>query len=198
MAQHRCNCGSSTSPAVTVRVDGSRRITLRNRKFLKPINSVCSNQKRWIDLVPSIESENNVPQQQPEQCSTIEEPNRTSSDPITPHLQLKTFQTTSPSPPASPLSTLQIQKPATAASKPHCTTLQLSKQPLPTTVPLSSPLNRLKPSASQMYKNIHCQPSQGSDSPNWRLPESSSRPRRQRQQRLVYDAASGSYRKPCN
>ena len=102
----------------TVRVDGSRRITLRNRKFLKPINSVCSNQKRWIDLVPSIESENNPPQQQPEQCSTIEEPNRTSSDPITPHLQLKTFQTTSPSPPASPLSTLQkTMQLATSSSK---------------------------------------------------------------------------------
>ena len=80
----------------TVRVDGSRRITLRNRKFLKPINSVCSKQKRWIDPVPSIESENNAPQQKPEQCSTIEEPNRTSSDTITPHLQLQTLQNTSP------------------------------------------------------------------------------------------------------
>ena len=142
-------------------VDGSRRITLRNRRFLRPIEPVL--RRRW-DNAPSVAPEPSQPTQQYD--STVRTPERTADPSATPqHLEYpidnrQFTETTIPTPSSerelqtvSPDTALELLPPA------ECTSVDRNELSNPVTSPFEPrrstrdrrPRRQLSPTMSGMY-----------------------------------------------
>ena len=197
-----------------VRVDGSRRLTLRNRKFLKPINPVYKSQNDW-DFIRSDTAFSVAEKQSTEHepCITSHPsqsiadvgtkatsksiqpqiPNATSTD--------KQNDITEPrSPPVTLCSSPEpkLSEPGALGELTQAGLTPQKSQPERKLPPPNTPDPINPPAPSAHIAPLNRQETKGSSRPNWRAPEQSenSRPKRCRQQRLVYDASSGTYKPP--
>ena len=183
-----------------VMVDGSRRITLRNRRFIRKIDPVCRPQSPYI-----------MPAFLPQYSSTVPRYDRS---PIEPPLSDQGA-------PSSPIDSSSGNT-QTALPKPKENQPEQSIQPEPDILHNNSLPNKPTPVADNnlnstnigdctqkvtnqlaMQRDLNQTPEQkGSNRPNWRVPENNeqvhTRSRRQRFQRQIYDAATGSYRDPIS
>ena len=176
-----------------VRIDGSRRVTLRNRKFLKPIDPVCGKGNlTWERASPDPAS----PCPREDSCVSVE-PQQRPSNPLMTSVPL-VHNTTDQSSPS----------PADFTPKPEPSVEESTTTP-PTAAVVQPPSMLQPPSAASTHERVSLESSgaphpvpkaKGSDRSNWRVPENtpSNRPRRQNRQRLVYDAQSGQYTKPIS
>ena len=187
-----------------IRIDGSRRLSLRNRKFLKPINPVCRKNNWALEQSPNPTSSG----QSPEGTCMEKEPQPKSPQqmpvtPMVPSTQLMHSTGNSQAPPISvdfmPHTEGMVQNPVSSMVEPTTMPPDTAQSPLILQPPSTASTHELDAPKSPSTRQPAPE-AKGSDRSNWRIPEGgpNSRPRRQNHQRLVYDAQTGLYRKPIS
>lgn len=187
-----------------IRIDGSRRLSLRNRKFLKPINPVCRKNNWALEQSPNPTSS----VQSPEGTCMEKEPQPKSPQPMpvtpmVPSTQLMHSTGNSQAPPISvdfmPHTEGMVQNPVSSMVEPTTMPPDTAQSPLILQPPSTASTHELDAPKSPSTRQPAPE-AKGSDRSNWRIPEGgpNSRPRRQNHQRLVYDAQTGLYRKPIS